>query len=101
MKSLVVVACLFVAAPAFAGVMPGYECEATGLKVTISGDASAITVLKATSTATYKIVRITSKSGDTDQTFETADGVSVTIDDQYGDALTEANGQTTPLKCRN
>ncbi len=81
--------------------MSGYICEAPGLKVTISGDSSEMTVVTETTASTYKVTRITSMTGDTDQTLETAEGISVTIDDQYGDFLTEATGQTTSLNCRN
>lgn len=58
-----------------------------------------MTVEAPESSDVYKVVRVSSKSGHSDQTYESAEGFKLTIDEQYGDSLTLASGEVLPLTC--
>jgi hypothetical protein len=97
MKTLVLAAvlCIF-CSPAFAS---GYRCSGEGVTAVLARDEKSLLVISDGTSKTYPIVAVTSRTGDTDQTFETGQDCSLTIDEQYGDSLT-LNGQEIPLSCK-
>ena len=99
MKMIFSALCFFASTSSFATQAVSYRCEAPDLVVSISSDSSSMTVEAPESSDVYKVVRVSSKSGDSDQTFETAEGLRLTIDEQYGDSLTLASGEVLQLTC--